>query len=63
MSYNVRPYVWQCIDSVLAAIQGIKAEVILVDNASEDGTIELIGEDFPQVKLLPNTENIGFAKA
>ena len=63
LSYNVRPYVWQCIDSVLAATQGINAEVILVDNASEDGTIELIGEDFPQVKLLPNTENIGFAKA
>jgi GT2 family glycosyltransferase len=63
LSYNVRPYVWQCIDSVLAATQGIKAEIILVDNASEDGTIELIGEDFPQVKLLPNTENIGFAKA
>ena len=63
LSYNVRPYVWQCIDSVLAATEGSAAEVILVDNASNDGTIELIREDFPQVILMSNQENIGFAKA
>lgn len=63
LSYNVRPYVWQCIDSVMAAVEGIEAEVMLVDNASQDGTLDLIREDFPQVRLLPNQENIGFAKA
>lgn len=63
LSYNVRPYVWQCIDSVLAATQGITAEIILVDNDSQDDTIDLISKEFPQVKLLPNSENIGFAKA
>lgn len=63
LSYNVRPYVWQCIDSVLVAIQGLEAEVILADNASQDKTIEQIAADFPKVKLLPNEENLGFAKA
>ena len=63
LSYNVRHYVWQCIDSVLAAVQGINAEVILVDNASSDETLALIHEDFPQVKLMANDENIGFARA
>lgn len=59
----MRPYVWQCIDSVLLATKGLEAEVILADNASEDKTIEEIAADFPQVKLLPNKENLGFAKA
>ena len=63
LSYNVRPYVWQCIDSVMSAISDIEAEVLLVDNASQDDTVAAIQIDFPQVKLLKNQENIGFAKA
>ena len=63
LSYNVQHYVWQCIDSVLAAVDEIKAEVILVDNASSDETLVTITQDFPQVKLIANVENIGFSRA
>ncbi len=39
------------------------AEVILVDNNSQDNTIELVRQEFSQVKIIANTENLGFAKA
>ncbi|MDB2463577.1 glycosyltransferase family 2 protein [Flavobacteriaceae bacterium] len=63
LSYNVQHYVWQCIDSVLAAVEEIKAEVILVDNASSDETLVSIAKDFPRVKLIANADNIGFSRA
>ena len=63
LSYNVRPYVWQCIDSVQFAINGLNAEIILVDNASSDDTVQSIMRDFPQVRFVANTENLGFSKA
>lgn len=42
---------------------GYRAEVLVVDNNSQDGTVEMIKQDFPAVKLIANTENLGFAKA
>ena len=63
LSYNVRPYVWQCIDSVQAALNGLNAEIMLVDNASSDNTVQSIMRDFPQVRVVANTENLGFSKA
>ncbi|MEY2997513.1 MAG: N-acetylglucosaminyl-diphospho-decaprenol L-rhamnosyltransferase, partial [Bacteroidota bacterium] len=63
LNYNVQHYVWQCIDSVLAAVDEINAEVILVDNASSDETLVSIAKDFPQVKLIANAQNIGFSRA
>lgn len=39
------------------------AEVVLVDNNSQDNTIELVKQEFPQVKIIVNSENLGFAKA
>ncbi|MFA6105030.1 MAG: glycosyltransferase family 2 protein [Patescibacteria group bacterium] len=41
----------------------LPTEVILVDNNSVDGTVEMVRRDFPQVKMLVNKENFGFAKA
>lgn len=38
-------------------------EVVLVDNNSQDNTLELVKQEFPQVKIIANTENLGFAKA
>lgn len=45
------------------AVQGLRAEVFVVDNNSQDGTIEMIKKDFSFVKLIDNNENLGFAKA
>jgi GT2 family glycosyltransferase len=63
VNYNVKYFLEQCLHAVLMAIKKINAEVIVVDNNSADGSIHMIAEKFPQVILLANTDNYGFAKA
>ncbi len=62
LNYNVRFFLEQCVDSVLKAIDGIDAEVIVVDNNSHDDSCDMIRERFPNVKLIANAENLGFPK-
>ena len=61
--YNVVHFLDLCLDSVFGAIKNLDAEVIVVDNASSDGSCEMIKLKYPEVKLLANTDNVGFAKA
>lgn len=68
VSYNVKVYLEQCILSVLEAGQGMDFEILIVDNASTDGTIAYLKRhfpkrDFPQLHVLENKENIGFGRA
>jgi len=63
VSYNVKYYLEQCLHSVLAACKNIEAEIIVVDNNSEDKTAEYIQPKFPAVIFIQKLENIGFAKA
>lgn len=63
VSYNVRTFVEQCLDSVQKASRGIDVEVFVVDNASADDTVEVIGHRYPWVRLIANTSNLGFAGA
>ena len=63
VSYNVRSYVEQCLQSVRCALDGIEAEVFVVDNHSEDDTIEVLRRDYPWVRLVVNRENMGFSRA
>ena len=63
VSYNVRTFVEQCLDSVQKASRGIDVEVFVVDNASADDTVEVIGRRYPWVRLIANTTNLGFAGA
>ena len=63
VSYNVRHYLQQCLDSVCTALQGINAQVYVVDNASTDDTMQVLPQQYPQVKFIANQENVGFARA
>ncbi len=63
VNYNVKYFLEQCLHSVEAAIKGIDAEVFVVDNNSVDGSVEMVREKFPDVKLIANTENTGFSVA
>lgn len=65
VAYNSLPYLRACLDSVNQAIQsaGFPVEVVVVDNASVDKTIETLSPDFPWVKWVANKENTGFSKA
>ncbi len=63
VSYNVKYFLEQCLYSVQKAIEGVAAEVIVVDNNSADGSVEYLAIFFPWVKVIANKDNKGFAKA
>ncbi len=64
VSWNVAELLPDCINSVLAAsLPGFRLEIIVVDNASGDGSPALVRQHFPQVKLIANAHNFGFGRA
>ena len=63
VSYNVRPFLKLCLHSVSEAVKSLDAEVFVVDNASADGSAEMVRSCFPFVNLLVNDENVGFSAA
>ncbi|MBZ9785925.1 glycosyltransferase family 2 protein [Psychroflexus sp. CAK57W] len=62
LSYKVPHHLMLCLDSVTKAIEHIDAEIIVVDNNSEDESCDLVKQNFPKVNLVKNTENSGFSK-
>lgn len=63
VNYNVKYYLEQCLVSLYQAINDIFSEVVVVDNASTDGSKEYITERFPNLTYIYNEENVGFARA
>ncbi len=62
VNYNVRYFLEQCLHSVFSSGKALDMEVFVVDNQSVDGSAEMVREKFPQVKLIANSENLGFSK-
>jgi len=60
VSFNTRDHLRACLDSLLAEAPG---EIVVVDNASTDGTADMVRSEYRQVKLLANTDNYGYATA
>ncbi len=63
VNYNVKNHLKQCLFAVQKAAKNIKTEIFVVDNHSIDGSVEMIKENFPEVKLIVNNQNLGFATA
>ncbi|MGI9191984.1 MAG: glycosyltransferase family 2 protein [Chitinophagaceae bacterium] len=63
VNYNVKYFLEHCLLSVFRACEGMQAEVFVVDNASVDGSVDMVRTQFPQAICIANTENVGFAKA
>ena len=63
VNWNTRYALKDCLDSVFANLRGVEAEVFVVDNNSNDGSCEMVDEFFPQVVLIRNQQNRGFAAA
>ncbi|WP_353779248.1 glycosyltransferase [Winogradskyella sp. 3972H.M.0a.05] len=62
LNYNVRHFLELCLKSVVKAIEGIDAEIIVVDNQSSDDSCAMVKSLFPDVVLIENGENFGFSK-
>ena len=62
-SYNTCDLIEQAIRTVVEASSGLEVEIIVVDNASQDGSVEMIKRKFPEVQLIQNERNLGFAAA
>ncbi len=63
VNYNVKEFVKNLLHSLHKALENYSSEIIVVDNASSDGSVENIKEKFPYVKVIPNKKNVGFGKA
>ena len=63
VSYNVREFVKQCLYSLRQTRFDGESEIILVDNNSYDGTSEMVRQLFPEVRIIRNDHNLGFAPA
>jgi hypothetical protein len=63
VNWNSVPYLRSCLASVYRETVGIDFEVIVIDNASDDGCESFIREEFPQACFIQSGENMGFARA
>lgn len=63
VNYNVKEFLQNLIHSIEKASINLKKEIIVIDNASDDGSVEFIKDKFPDIKLISNNSNLGFGKA
>jgi N-acetylglucosaminyl-diphospho-decaprenol L-rhamnosyltransferase len=62
-NWNCKDYLRACLASLLDDPQGATVEVLVADNASADGAAQMVEREFPEVILVCNSENLGFARA
>ena len=63
VNYNTKELTRNCLKSVFEKTKGVNFEVIVSDNGSTDGSIEMIKSEFPEVILIENNANLGFGAA
>lgn len=63
VNWNARDYLRNCINSIIAESIGYSYEIIVVDNASNDNSCEMLKDEFPSVQVIANSTNNGFAGA
>ena len=63
VNFNVKYFLEQCLHSVQNAVTNIDAEIIVIDNNSNDGSKAFFSDKFPNVYFIWNQENVGFSKA
>lgn len=63
VNWNTKELLDDCLSSIFKLTKDIDFEVIVVDNGSQDRSQAMVKTKFPQVKLIPNKQNLGFTKA
>jgi GT2 family glycosyltransferase len=58
VNYNVKDYLYSCIESIHQASSNLKTQIIVVDNNSEDGSVEFTSQAFPDVEIIALNENL-----
>ncbi len=61
VNWNTREHLRECLRSLQENVTGVEIEVVVVDNASADGSADMVREEHPWVKLLAQDENTGYA--
>jgi GT2 family glycosyltransferase len=62
VTFKARDLLKDCLNSILQNPLGMSFEIIVVDNHSEDGTLEMLEQEFPAVRVIKNTENAGYTR-
>ena len=62
VNWNVKELLRKCLNSIYQKTEGILFEVIVVDNGSTDGSVEMLKREFPECKIVASNENLGFSK-
>lgn len=63
VTFNSEKYILNCIESIFKNTTDINYEIIVVDNKSEDNTIQILKNNYPEIIIIENKFNYGFAKA
>jgi GT2 family glycosyltransferase len=63
VNWNSVGYLRECIESIYERTHGVSFEIIVVDNASPQGGVNALSEEFPQVRIIHSQKNLGFAGA
>lgn len=62
LNYNTKDLLKACLKSVFGSHTSFNFEILVSDNGSKDGSVEMVREQFPEVKLFENNANLGFSK-
>lgn len=62
VNWNAREPLRQCLQSMLAHPPGVPYEILVLDNNSHDGSVQMLEKEFPQIHLLVSEQNLGFSK-
>jgi GT2 family glycosyltransferase len=63
VNWNNRDYLKQCLESLEAAELSVECEIVVTDNGSTDGSLQMLAERFPYVQIVQNEGNVGVARA
>ena len=63
VNYNTKDFLRDCLKSVIEQTQELEYEILVSDNGSTDGSLQMLAEEFPQVQVITNGQNLGFGAA
>lgn len=63
VSFNTRDLLRECLQTLFAHLGGVTVQIIVVDNASDDGSADMVAQEFPEVELIRGEANLGFGPA